>query len=224
MDNAPRFDLTIMHAASPGAYLADQFSVDASAHSYNDWQALAAVSDACGMPAQAARLRSDAAALQRTAAATFFDNTTGFMHDVRVNGRPLPDIGELELCGVCVFVCCSWRVFDCALVRCLSVYVKVSSAHFCAGCESFAALWAGMALPAQAAAIAAVLAGPAFNTTLPFPSYGATQAKFDPVGYGVWGRLCIVCESVLSPPRVLDAAGTGAAPCGWTRRTLPSAA
>jgi putative isomerase len=92
MDNAPRFDRTLLTSAGPQTFVADQFSVDLAAHTYNDWRATAQLATLCGDPTTAKEIAAAAEQL-KAASPAFFSKSTGFMHDRHVSGDLLPDMG-----------------------------------------------------------------------------------------------------------------------------------
>lgn len=85
MDNAVRFDETAMLESRANAWSMDQESVDLSCYLYREKQALAALATALDKPEEARQWWLEAIALRDGIRETFFDETSGWFYDVRID-------------------------------------------------------------------------------------------------------------------------------------------
>jgi putative isomerase len=147
MDNAVRFDKSLMLQNGPGAWSLNQESVDLNAYLYAEKHYLAALLRIAGDPDMAGRFDKDAEALADAVRSMMYDAQKGCFYD-----RSLQTGKMMEA----------------------------------EGSECWIPLWAGIATPEQAKAVARKIADTScFNTLVPFPTLNRSHPDFNP-NKGYW--------------------------------------
>lgn len=82
MDNAARFDGTVMVRSGPAAWSMNQESVDLNSYLYAEKGFLAEIAQALGHEDEAADYESEARALEALIRKTMFDDETGYFYDI----------------------------------------------------------------------------------------------------------------------------------------------
>jgi putative isomerase len=92
MDNAVRFDSTQMLQNGPQAWSMDQEAVDLNSYLYREKVALADLAGALGERAAAQRWAEEAANLRLKIQETMFNESSGWFHDVAIDGSGFVDV------------------------------------------------------------------------------------------------------------------------------------